>query len=72
VLPCLKGCNYFFPGQTPTGEKLEEILNKYIPRIEDPNIANKPIAIIVITDGVPSSYTADKRNFIELTRRSCM
>ncbi|KAI0057835.1 hypothetical protein BV25DRAFT_1345551 [Artomyces pyxidatus] len=41
-------------GQTPTGTKLQEILDIYIPRIEDRRKQHKPINIIVITDGVPT------------------
>jgi len=41
-------------GQTPTGQKLEEIMNKYIPHIENRTFPNKPLTIIVITDGVPT------------------
>jgi uncharacterized protein YegL len=41
-------------GQTPTGQALEEILNKYIPLLEDTRLAHKPITIVVITDGVPT------------------
>ena len=44
-----------FIGQTPTGQKLNEILNKYMPRVENRNVPNRPITIVVITDGVPSS-----------------
>ena len=42
-------------GQTPTGEKLSELLEMYIPRLEDKSTNHKPITIIVITDGVPSA-----------------
>lgn len=41
-------------GQTPTGRKLEEIFDRYIPYLEDRRLVHKPIAIVVITDGVPS------------------
>jgi hypothetical protein len=41
-------------GQTPTGEKLQEMFDKYIPLLEDKNLAHKPITIVVITDGVPT------------------
>lgn len=41
-------------GQTPTGQALEDILNKYIPFLEDGRLAHKPITIVVITDGVPT------------------
>jgi len=46
-------------GQTPTGEKLEEIFNKYIPLLEDRRRSHKPIVIIVITDGVPTDEPKD-------------
>jgi len=42
------------PGQTPIGAKLRQILNHYIPKVEDPSLRGKPISILVITDGVPS------------------
>jgi hypothetical protein len=41
-------------GQTPTGEKLQEIFDRYIPLLEDKCLAHKPITIVVITDGVPT------------------
>jgi hypothetical protein len=41
-------------GQTPTGARLREILDFYVPKIEDPSLRHKPIRILVITDGVPS------------------
>lgn len=41
-------------GQTPLGAKLRQILETYVPRIEDPSANHKPINILVITDGVPS------------------
>jgi len=48
-------------GQTPLGAKLRQILDIYVPRIEDPSIFHKPINILVITDGVP---TDDPRQVI--------
>jgi hypothetical protein len=33
---------------------LREILEIYVPRIEDPALHHKPVSILVITDGVPS------------------
>jgi hypothetical protein len=48
-------------GQTPLGAKLRQILDIYVPRIEDPAIKHKPINILVITDGVP---TDDPRQVI--------
>ena len=41
-------------GQTPIGDRLRQILDIYVPRIEDPSPHRKPISILVITDGVPS------------------
>jgi hypothetical protein len=41
-------------GQTPIGDKLRQILDVYVPKIEDPCLHHKPISIVVITDGVPS------------------
>src|SRR6266702_4505506 len=43
-------------GQTPLGAKLKQILDIYVPRIEDPSLNHKPVNILVITDGVPSKY----------------
>ena len=43
-----------FAGQTPTGARLKQILDIYVPRIEDTALRHKPISILVITDGVPS------------------
>ncbi|KAH9933451.1 uncharacterized protein B0H18DRAFT_983761 [Fomitopsis serialis] len=39
-------------GQTPTGQKLYEVLSRYIPKLKEP--CAKPTSIIVITDGVPT------------------
>jgi uncharacterized protein YegL len=40
-------------GQTPTGKKLREVLEFYVPKIVgNPN--HKPINIVVITDGEPT------------------
>jgi hypothetical protein len=41
-------------GQTPIGNRLRQILDIYVPRVEDPSLYRKPISILVITDGVPS------------------
>jgi hypothetical protein len=48
-------------GQTPLGAKLKQILDIYVPRIEDFSLNHKPISILVITDGVP---TDDPRQVI--------
>ncbi|KAI0736421.1 hypothetical protein C8Q72DRAFT_878825 [Fomitopsis betulina] len=39
-------------GQTPTGQKLYEVLSTYVPRLKEQG--SKPTSIIVITDGVPT------------------
>jgi hypothetical protein len=41
-------------GQTPIGHRLRQVLDFYVPKIEDPTLRHKPISILVITDGVPS------------------
>jgi uncharacterized protein YegL len=41
-------------GQTPTGNALEKLFNKYIPRLENSRLSHKPITIVVITDGEPT------------------
>jgi hypothetical protein len=48
-------------GQTPLGAKLRQILDIYVPRIEDPSLNHKPVNILVITDGRP---TDDPRQVI--------
>jgi hypothetical protein len=45
---------YASTGQTPIGARLRQILDIYVPKIEDPTLNHKPISILVITDGVPS------------------
>ncbi|KAI0289992.1 hypothetical protein BC826DRAFT_913861 [Russula brevipes] len=55
-------------GQTPIGAKLRQILNTYVPKIEDSTLHHKPISILVITDGVP--VTDDPKSvIIEFARR---
>ncbi|KAF9456828.1 hypothetical protein BDZ94DRAFT_1274706 [Collybia nuda] len=41
-------------GETPIGRKLEVLFDKYIPLIENKTHFHRPIAIVVITDGVPT------------------
>jgi len=53
-------------GQTPTGEKLQEILDRYIPFLEDGR-AHKPITIVIITDGVPTDDP--KQVIVDAARR---
>lgn len=63
VLLDVQSWNGVLSGQTPTGQALEDILNKYIPFLEDGRLAHKPITIVVITDGVPSSHSILYRHF---------
>jgi hypothetical protein len=54
-------------GQTPLGAKLRQILDIYVPRIEDSSINHKPVNILVITDGRP---TDDPREaIVDFARR---
>ncbi|THH20595.1 hypothetical protein EW146_g802 [Bondarzewia mesenterica] len=46
-------------GQTPTGKKLKEVFDIYIPRLEDRRIPYKPTIVLVVTDGVPSDNPKD-------------
>jgi uncharacterized protein YegL len=41
-------------GETPTGKKLQQLFDRYIPLVEDRNSSHRPITIVVITDGVPT------------------
>jgi hypothetical protein len=60
--------NDIYPeGQTPIGERLRQILDIYVPRIEDPASDRKPISILVITDGVPTDDP--KSVIVEFARR---
>jgi len=45
---------YSSVGQTPTGARLKQVLDIYVPKIENPALQHKPINVLVITDGVPS------------------
>ncbi|EKM84256.1 hypothetical protein AGABI1DRAFT_88991 [Agaricus bisporus var. burnettii JB137-S8] len=54
-------------GSTPTGAKLQELFNMYLPLVEDPMRGTPPTVIMVITDGVPTD-TVDKV-IVEAARR---
>ncbi|KAF8640841.1 hypothetical protein AX17_000489 [Amanita inopinata Kibby_2008] len=41
-------------GETPTGARLQDLFNKYLPLIEQPDSTHRPITLIVITDGEPT------------------
>ena len=49
----LRLCTHGITGQTPIGAKLRQIFETYVPRVEE-NPRQKPISVLVITDGVPS------------------
>jgi hypothetical protein len=53
---CIFVAHTISTGQTPIGSRLRQILDTYVPRIEDPALQHKPISILVITDGVPSKF----------------
>jgi len=54
-------------GQTPLGAKLRQILDIYVPRVEDPSIHHKPITILVITDGRPTDDP--RQTIVDFARR---
>jgi hypothetical protein len=39
---------------TPTGLRLSQVIEQYLPHIEHPQSTHEPISIIVITDGAAS------------------
>jgi len=43
-------------GQTPIGRRLRQVLDIYVPKVEDPTLRHKPVSVLVITDGVPSKF----------------
>ena len=45
----------FLLGQTPVGTKLKEVVDIYIPKLEDRRAPHKPVKIVIATDGVPSA-----------------
>ena len=45
----------FLLGQTPVGTKLKEVVDIYIPKLEDRRAPHKPVKIIIATDGIPSA-----------------
>lgn len=46
---------------TPTGVRLEQIIEMYLPLIEHPSSTHEPISIIVITDGAASKVVLPYR-----------
>jgi hypothetical protein len=57
----------FILGSTPTGSKLKELFDKYLPLVEAPARNSTPIVIMVITDGVPSKASKVSNCSKELT-----
>lgn len=41
-------------GETPIGEKLQFLFNKYLPLVENKHSTHRPVTIVVITDGEPT------------------
>ncbi|KAG2143471.1 uncharacterized protein EDB93DRAFT_1252074 [Suillus bovinus] len=54
---------------TPTGVRLEQIIEMYLPLIEHPNSTHEPISIIVITDGAATDGDDLLRCIIEAASR---
>lgn len=54
---------------TPTGARLEQIIEMYLPLIEHPNSIHEPISIIVITDGAATDGDELVRCIIEAASR---
>ncbi|KAF8346919.1 hypothetical protein F5887DRAFT_1073006 [Amanita rubescens] len=54
-------------GETPTGERLQYLFNKYLPLVEDKFSVHRPITLVVITDGEPTDDP--KEVIIEAARR---
>jgi len=45
---------HMFLGATPIGKRLQQLLDEYIPQVEQQLSNLKPVNIIIITDGEPS------------------
>ncbi|KAF8634863.1 hypothetical protein AX15_000618 [Amanita polypyramis BW_CC] len=43
-------------GETPIGQRLQFLFDKYLPFVEDKYTTHRPITLVVITDGEPSNY----------------
>ncbi|KAG1740160.1 uncharacterized protein EDB91DRAFT_1248481 [Suillus paluster] len=54
---------------TPTGARLEQLIEMYLPLIEHPNSIHEPISIIVITDGAATDGDELVRCIIEAASR---
>ncbi|KAF8640784.1 hypothetical protein AX17_000433 [Amanita inopinata Kibby_2008] len=54
-------------GETPTGQKLQELFDKYIPLVENKHSNHRPITLVVITDGEPTDDPKDV--IVEAARR---
>lgn len=54
---------------TPTGARLEQLIEMYLPLIEHPSSTHEPISIIVITDGAATDGEELLRSIIEAASR---
>src|SRR6267154_1481727 len=55
----------FYPGEdTPTGARLDQLIEMYLPLIEYPSSTHEPVSIIVITDGAASKVVFPYRAHI--------
>ncbi|KAG2363589.1 hypothetical protein BDR07DRAFT_1483563 [Suillus spraguei] len=54
---------------TPTGVRLEQLIEMYLPLIEHPNSTHEPISVIVITDGAATDSDDLLRCIIEAASR---
>ncbi|KAH7882190.1 hypothetical protein F5I97DRAFT_1931907 [Phlebopus sp. FC_14] len=54
---------------TPTGAKLNQIIDAYLPLIEQKGTTHEPIAIIVVTDGVATDQEELERCIVETAHR---
>ncbi|KAG9311421.1 hypothetical protein JVU11DRAFT_8534 [Chiua virens] len=54
---------------TPTGAKLSQIFNHYLPFIESERSTHEPINVVVITDGLPTDQDDLERVIVEAAHR---
>jgi len=54
---------------TPTGAKLGQIINHYIPLIESERTTHEPITVVVITDGLPTDQEDLERVIVDAAHR---
>ncbi|KAF8438544.1 hypothetical protein L210DRAFT_3404116 [Boletus edulis BED1] len=54
---------------TPTGAKLGQIINHYVPLIEPERTTHEPITVVVITDGLPTDQEDLERVIVDAAHR---